>query len=193
MADVEPTPGTTPAAPATPAAAPSGGAPASTPPAPAPAAAAPATGADTTDWKAEAEKWQTLSRKHERRQLEALGFDPDQIEAVRAQLEKDPKAIASKTGGYDELAKRLQTLETERNEAVAHAMRSDVATAKGVPVELLTGTTKAELEAAADALLAFKGVIPKVPSANGQGGTGGAVHQGEEMSAEDIVAAATKR
>lgn len=39
--------------------------------------------------------------------------------------------------------------------------RAEVAAAKGVPVALLTGTTQAEIEASADALLQFKGATPE--------------------------------
>jgi hypothetical protein len=163
------------------------------PQAPAPTPAPPAAATAKDDKDAEIEKWQALSRKHERRHLEALGFDPDQVEAFRAQLEKDPDAIARRAGGYDELATRLQTLEAERDAARAEALRSSVAAAKGVPVELLSGSTQEELEAAAEKLLAFKGVKPPAPPANGQGALGAGVHGDGDMSATDIVNEAMKR
>ncbi|ROS28913.1 hypothetical protein EDF22_0645 [Rathayibacter sp. PhB127] len=64
----------------------------------------------------------------------------------------------------EKLAARLA--EVEQREA--KALRAEVAAAKGVPVSLLTGSTQAELEAHADALITFRGekqatglVVPK--------------------------------
>lgn len=48
---------------------------------------------------------------------------------------------------------------------LADTERALIAATKGVPVELLTGTTTAEIEASADALLQFKGATPATPPA----------------------------
>ena len=52
---------------------------------------------------------------------------------------------------------RLDAAEKRAVELESKALRAEVAAAKGVPSVLLTGSTQEELEAAADALLAFRG------------------------------------
>jgi hypothetical protein len=64
--------------------------------------------------------------------------DRDKTEAERQQEERDA------------LRKENAQLKSEK-------LRTDVATAKGVPAALLSGSTKEELEASATALLEFKG------------------------------------
>ena len=103
---------------------------------------------------------------------------------IQARLDRERK----KFGDYDELKKaadRLKALEeankTEAEKAAerlaaaekraaeleAKALRAEVAAAKGVPAALLTGSTAEELEAAADALIAFRGEQkPAVPSSS---------------------------
>jgi len=150
-----------------------------TPPAdpPNPAASSAATADDGKDWKAEAEKWKDLARKHERRQLEALGFDPEQVEKFKA----DPSSVAKKATGYDELLERIAGIEKDRDEAKQQALKATVASAKGVPAELLAGSTQAELEAAADRLLAFKTATAPPRSATPQ--EAGAGKQGMDVGA----------
>ena len=68
-----------------------------------------------------------------------------------AQWEEAQKTEAQKT------ADRLAAAEKRAAELEVKALRAEVAASKGVPAELLTGSTKQELEAAADALIEFKG------------------------------------
>lgn len=68
-----------------------------------------------------------------------------------AQLEEANKTEAQKT------ADRLAAAEKRATELEAKALRAEVAASKGVPAALLTGSTAEELEAAADALIAFRG------------------------------------
>lgn len=68
-----------------------------------------------------------------------------------ARLEEANKTEAEKT------AERLAAAEKRAAELEVKALRSEVAASKGVPVSLLTGSTQDELEAAADALIAFRG------------------------------------
>jgi len=60
-------------------------------------------------------------------------------------------------------ADRTAELEAENALLKSGALRSTVAAAKGVPVALLSGSTQAELEASADALIAFRGAQPSTP------------------------------
>ena len=62
----------------------------------------------------------------------------------------------------------LEAAQRELAELTVAKARAEVAAAKGVPAALLTGSTQEELEASADALIAFKGepapqklIIPK--------------------------------
>lgn len=54
-------------------------------------------------------------------------------------------------------AERIAAIERENVELRSAKTRAEVAATKGVPADLLTGSTQAELEASADALIAFKG------------------------------------
>lgn len=57
----------------------------------------------------------------------------------------------------EKAAARADAAEKRAAELEAKALRAEVAAAKGVPTALLTGSTVEELEAAADALIAFRG------------------------------------
>lgn len=63
------------------------------------------------------------------------------------------------------LADRLAAAEKRAQDAELKALRSEIAQAKGVPAALLTGSTEDELNASADALIAFRGSAPKPPAA----------------------------
>lgn len=97
--------------------------------------------------------------------------DYDELKGKAAKF--DEAEAANKT----ELQRAQEAAEAAEKRATAaetKALRADVASAKGVPAALLTGSTKAELEASADALLAFKGNPPKAAPPSGDGGT---IHQ----------------
>lgn len=80
---------------------------------------------------------------------------------------------------------RAESAEKATAAATTQAARATVAATKGVPVDLLSGTTQAELEASADALLAFKGTgtttAPPTPTPV-KGLTPGANKVGSEKS-----------
>jgi len=80
--------------------------------------------------------------------------DYDEIKAKAdklAQFEESQKTEAQKS------QERLEAAEKRVAEFESKAVRAEVAAAKGVPVALLSGSTQEELEASADALIAFKG------------------------------------
>jgi septal ring factor EnvC (AmiA/AmiB activator) len=88
------------------------------------------------------------------RERKKLPSDYDELRAKAAKLaeiEEANKTEAEKT------AERLAAAEKRAAELEAKAIRAEVAAAKGVPFALLTGSTQEELEAAADALIAFRG------------------------------------
>ncbi|OII10521.1 hypothetical protein BIU97_10360 [Curtobacterium sp. MCBA15_009] len=140
--------------------------------------------------QAEAEKWKTLSRQNEQRAKDnaekAKKFDEheeanrSELEKVQARADAAEKAIA----------------ERDAKEAAAK-LREEIATEKKfadrkIKASALRGTTREELEAHADELLELVPAPPAGPSADGQGNTGGQIGEGE-MSADDVVAAATAR
>lgn len=95
------------------------------------------------------------------RERAKLPTDYDDLKAKAAkfeQWENDQKTEAQKL--QDERDQAQSELAAER----AARIRAEVAASKGVPAELLSGSTQADLEAAADALIAFRGEQAK-PSA----------------------------
>lgn len=80
--------------------------------------------------------------------------DYDDLKARAAKLDEIEEANKTEA---QKLADRAEAAEKRAAEYESKAMRSDVAADKGVPVALLSGSTKEELEASADALLAFRG------------------------------------
>lgn len=107
-----------------------------------------------TDWKAEARKWEDRAKANFA-QVKALQDEAAAAKAAQAELE------AART--------RLAELEQDNAAKERALLVTQVAQAKGVPADLLTGNTAAELEAHADKILAFTGaqapergaVIPK--------------------------------
>ena len=83
--------------------------------------------------------------------------------AKLAEFEESQKTEAQKA------QERLDAAEKRAVELELKATRAEVAAAKGVPVELLNGGTREDLEASADALIQFKGTKPNGPVIPGQG------------------------
>lgn len=99
------------------------------------------------DWKAEADKWRELARKHEKDSRARAGA----AEKLAA-LEESQKTEAQKVAERADAAEK-RAAESERNLA-----RYRVAVAKKLPAELvdrLRGDTEEEIAADADALLAL--------------------------------------
>lgn len=139
---------------------------------------------------ADAEKWQALSKKNETRAKDnadkAEKFDALE-ESNKTELQKltDRLAAAEKVNTDREAKEQAKNLATE----VAAAKSSE---GRVIPASALRGSTKEELEAHADELLALIPEKPGAPSAEGQGKSGENISEGD-MSADDIVAAATSR
>jgi hypothetical protein len=94
---------------------------------------------DSTDWKAEARKWESRAKEN--------SSAAQRLAEIEEAKKTDEQKVADRIAAAE---KRAADLEVK-------ATRAEVAAAKGIPVELLHGSTKEELEAAADALIAFKG------------------------------------
>lgn len=126
---------------------------------------------------------------HQAQDAEPKTFDADYVsklrqEAAKYRTEAKANADAAKRLAEIEeaqktetqkLADRLAAAEKKAQDAELRALRADIAQAKGVPAALLTGSTEDELNASADALIAFRGDVKPpsaVPPATGQGNVG---------------------
>jgi hypothetical protein len=139
--------------------------------------------AEVETWKGHARTWEARAKENSDK---AKSFD---------ELEEANRSELDKATARAEAAEKIIADNKAKDEAAA--LRVEIAKAKGfeerkVPVTALRGTTREELEAHADELLALLPEPPKAPSADGQGVTGKPIGEGE-MSPEDIVAEATKR
>ena len=115
------------------------------------------TTAPEVDWKAKSREWEKRAKENK--------AAADKL----AELEEAQKTEQQK------LAERLAEAERKAAEAELKAARSEVAREKGVPAELLVGSTAEELAEYADKLLTFRGEAPKKPAAppaTGQGRVG---------------------
>jgi hypothetical protein len=99
-----------------------------------------------TDWKAEARKWESRAK-----QSHAAAKSNEGAAQRLAEIEEAQKTEAQKS------QERLDAAESRASELELRSIRAEVAAAKGVPVGLLSGGTLEELEASADALIAFRG------------------------------------
>jgi hypothetical protein len=102
-------------------------------------------GAREPDWKAEAEKWKTLSRKHEG-QAKANAAAAKRLE----EIEEANKSEAQK------LADKVTVAEKRAADAEARATRYEVASELGIKakhLKYLTGSTREEIEESAKGIL----------------------------------------
>ncbi len=132
--------------------------------------------AQETDWEAEARKWKDLSRKNEARAKEnaekARLFDEHE-EQGKSELQKAQEAAAKAEA-------RAAALETK-------VLRAQVAAAKGVDADLLSGTSQEELEASADRLLAWRGAqTPKGAPSSDAGVRGEQIRAVKQLTREDL-------
>lgn len=91
------------------------------------------------------EKWRSMARKHEARAKENAEKASKYDEVVESQKTEQQK-LADKLA---EAEKRAAALESEK-------IRVEVAAEKGVPADMISGSTREELEAYADRLLEFR-------------------------------------
>lgn len=105
--------------------------------------------AQETDWKAEARKWEDRAKAN-RAQVSQLKTRITELEGASGDLEK---ALA-----------RIGALEKHNADLEHASLVAEVATRKQVDPALLTGSTRQELEAYADRLLAWRGQATKPAS-----------------------------
>lgn len=113
-----------------------------------------------------------------------------QKETLRELREKSKRLDEIDEANKTELQKAVERAEAaEKAAEVAESarLRASIAAKHGVPEALLTGSTEEQLEAAASALLSFKGTTPSAPSSDGQGKTGDPVSNSvKQLTREDI-------
>lgn len=122
-------------------------------PAPPPASSTPPATGDQGDQLGEGGKKAIQAERDARAKAEA------DLKALRQEIEDSKKTAEQKA------ADAIQAAQATANDATSKALRYEVAAAKGLDLSLaarLTGSTKEELEADADALMAL---IPKAPDA----------------------------
>lgn len=123
-----------------------------------------------TDWKAEARKWETRAKENNAAAKRLAEIE----EASKSEAQKQAEAFAN--------------LQAENARLQAEALRSQVAATKGVPADLLAGTTEEELNAAADRLLEFRGTSTPSPAPDfGAGDRGGSPSKPKQLSRADMA------
>lgn len=130
---------------------------------------------------------ETNGQSSEAKEFQAITSQEDFDKAIQARIARerakipadyeDLKAKATEFEKWQESQKtEAQRLQEERDKATADLaseraarIRAEVAATKGIPANLLSGSTQEELEASADALIAFRGEVAKGPVIPGQG------------------------
>lgn len=105
-----------------------------------------ATDTAAPDFKAEADKWKAMSRRHEQQAKENAAA-AQKLAAIEEASKTEAQKAADKMAEYE---RRTADAETK-------ALRYEVGVEKGIPAKLLrylTGATKEEIEANADQLIA---------------------------------------
>lgn len=113
------------------------------------------------------------------RERAKIPADYEELRTAKAELDKIRE---SQRTDAEKAQERLDAAEKRASELELKATRAEVAAAKGVPAALLSGSTQEELEAAADALIAFKGTQAKGPVIPSQGAAPNAAVAGDPAS-----------
>lgn len=94
---------------------------------------------------------------------------PTDYEELKAKAQKFAEWEESNKTEAEKALARAEAAEKRADALAAKALRAEVAATKGVPAALLTGSTQEELEAAADALIEFRGEQKAAPSSSALG------------------------
>jgi flagellar hook-length control protein FliK len=153
---------------------------------------------EEVDHKAQAEKWQALSRENERKLKAALKRLDDadsavkEAESIRAASKSEAEQIASLRAQMEQLTAASATAAAERDAAVTASARMAIGLRHGLSsddLQFIPAGDEASMEAAAK-LLATKLKVGRTPSYDG-GPRGGSVSKPETLS--DIVRAQLAR
>lgn len=141
---------------------------------------------EMVDYKAEAEKWKSLSRKNEDRARENAA-KAKRLDEIEEQSKTDlQKAVDAQ-----------QAAEKRASELEVQVLRASIAAQKGVLPELLTGTTEEEITQAADRLIQWRGdATPKVPASTSSevaGERGDEVTGAKQLTRDDLKSMTSKQ
>jgi hypothetical protein len=126
--------------------------------------------AELDTWKGHARTWEERAKEN------------------KTAKEKLDEIEASKLTETQRLQKELDDLRADKDKTDRALLLSGVAAAKGVPAALLTGATKEELEAAADALLAFRGAVkPPANDTAASGSKGEPISAGAQITSREVL------
>ena len=91
-----------------------------------------------TDWEAEATKWKSLSRQHERQHLSALGFkSKEEIDQLRQAAQKFQEFEDTQKSELQRANERAQSVEQQLNELRATNARLMAAATHNIPPDLI--------------------------------------------------------
>lgn len=130
---------------------------------------------ETNEQSTEAKEFQAITSQEDfdkaiqariARERAKIPTDYEELKAAKAELDKIRESQKTEA---EKVQERLDAAEKRAVELELKATRAEVAAAKGVPVELLSGGTQEELEASADALIAFRGEQKAAPSSSAIG------------------------
>jgi hypothetical protein len=111
---------------------------------------------EVTDWEAEATKWKSLSRQHERQHLSALGFkSKDEIDQLRATAQKYQEFQDTQKSELQRANERAQSFEQKLADLQSTNARLMAAATHNIPpdlIDLLGSGSDEEINARAEAL-----------------------------------------
>lgn len=140
-------------------------------------------------------EWKKFARLWEQRAKSALS--PEEVEQLKERAAKADELEAAGQTDIERLTARLEEAERRASDAEAklaayeetatrQKLVEEIAEDKGVSASVLRGSTREELEAHADEILALLPVKQKAAS-DGSGGDRGADIEGEDASAKEIA------
>lgn len=111
---------------------------------------------DTTDWKAEAQKWKSLSRKNETTAKQTAERLQKHEDAKKTESERLQEALTTHQTRADKAEAALKRREIAENRAPDHATAAQIRTV----AKRLAGDSDDDLEADADELFALLAPVP---------------------------------
>lgn len=139
------------------------------PEAPQPAAASPEGEQEPPDWEAEAAKWKALARRHENKQLSALGLkSKGELDQLREIAQKHQEAEDAQKTEIQRATERATNFEQQLADMKATNSRLMAAATHNIPpelIDLLGSGTDEEISARAELLAErLKASAPAAPS-----------------------------
>lgn len=129
----------------------------------------------------------------------ARSFSQDEVNSLIAEQKRkiregyaDYDDLKTKAEKYAEVEARATALEQELNTTKYSALKNQIASETGVPVQMLTGETEESMREAAELLIAWKGVEKTPPPATRTVNQSGASSSPEVMTPQEKAAAALR-